>query len=194
MHSGDDLELRVDAIMTRYAVQNGLVVWTNAVTKKFARQLDKLIETRGLPRPLATHERGEPGEMTAVEVEPLVLTVLEGIECADEWRTAVRQLVKACFHPEFRTCRESYREVDSHGSCRRQDMNRAKSRVSGSHCIDCPYWTALTPTQHADCLAAGWAGDRREFEAHRNLFLPEDFRAFRLLVRERARRAWSPSK
>jgi hypothetical protein len=152
-----------------------------------------VIAARGLPRPLRANERGEPGEMSAVEVDPLVGTVLAGIDCADEWRTVTRQLIKACFHPEFKTCRESYREIDSHGSCRRQDLNRVRSRVSGSHCVDCPYWTSLTPTQHADCLAAGWAGDRREFESHRDTFLPEDFRAFRLLVRERAKKAWPES-
>lgn len=194
MHTRDTFEQQVGAILSRYARQNGLPTFSDGATAKFARQLDSVIETRGLPRPLATGERGEPGEMAAAEVEPLVSTVLAGIDCPDEWRTVTRQLVKACFHPEFKSCRESYREIDSQGSCRRQDVDRARSRVSGSHCVDCPYWTALTPTQHADCLGAGWVGDRREFEAHRDLFLPEDFRAFRLLMRERAKQAWSASK
>jgi hypothetical protein len=100
----------------------------------------------------------------------------------------VRQLVKACFQPEFRRCRESYREVGADGTCRRQQLGKALGRVSGAHCVDCPYWLDLEPEPHAKFLAKQWRAGAEEFAAHREVFLPEDFRALRRCVRAMAGR------
>ena len=99
-----------------------------------------------------------------------------------------RQLVKACFYPEFKTCRDSFREVSPDGTCRRQELARARVRVSGSHCVDCPHWVALTPDQHVRFLTRAWQpGRAAEFTAHRDVFLPEDFRALRRFLHGLAR-------
>jgi hypothetical protein len=100
----------------------------------------------------------------------------------------VRQLVKACFYAEFKICRDSFREVSPDGSCRRQQLARVRSRVSGSHCVDCPYWVALSSEQHVKFLTREWQpAGREELAAHLPVFLPEDFRAFRRTVRAMAR-------
>ncbi len=177
----------VAAILSRYSRQNNVTPPAETDATHIGERLWTLIESRGLPRPLRTDEMGSPGEMSAAEVEPLVAAILEGIHEASILTVPVRQLVKTCFHPEFKKCRDSYREAEADGTCRRQQLERALVRVSGSHCVDCPYWTALTPDQHRECLRDGWRGDAGLFEQHENVFLPEDFRVLRKLVREHAR-------
>lgn len=178
---------QVGAIVARFFKQNGGNAPDTAVTAGFATRLWQLIGERGLPPPLSPGEQGEAGEMEAEVVAPLVERVLVGLPEDGLWGTVARQLVKACFQPEFKKCRDSYREVEADGTCRRQQLRKARQRVSGSHCVDCPYWQGLTPEQHGKLLAKAWVGNVAEFTAHRDVFLPEDFRALRVWVRERAR-------
>jgi hypothetical protein len=143
-----------------------------------ANRLGAIVQHRGLPRPLRVEELGEPDQMSETECAPLVEQIL-GSEADPLLAEAVRQLVKACFYPEFKTCRDSFREMGADGSCRRQELDRVRRRMSGSHCVDCPYWVALTPTQHEQFLRKHWRAAPAEFDAHRNAFLPEDFRCLR---------------
>lgn len=176
-------QARVGAVLERFHRQNAAAVSPAAVAV-LATGLRRLIEERGLPPRLAANDPGEPRDWPKEEVAPLVARVL-GAEHAGDPRlaTAARQLVKACFQPEFRVCRDSYREREADGSCRRQQLDRGRGRVSGSHCVDCPYWTSLTPEQHARLLRKAWAGDPAECDAQRDIFLPEDFRALRVFLR-----------
>jgi len=177
----------VEAVLTRFFAQNARPAPPDAERAAFAARLRGLVEARGLPRPLTAAERGAPGEMSDEECAPLVARVLGG---ADEPLLAVaaRQLVKACFYPEFKTCRDSFREVSPDGSCRRQELERVRGRVSGAHCVDCPHWVALTPAQHEKYLAREWRAGAADFAAHRAVFLPEDFRALRQWLHAWARR------
>ncbi len=183
MNDGAEIFNRlVLAVLARFFVQTGRAAPAAAVLAEFARRLWTLIGERGLPPPLAPQEQGVPGEMSAEEVAPLIARLVEGFaaEEAAVLATPARQLVKACFHPPFKVCRDSFREVTADGVCRRQQLAKVRERVSGSHCVDCPYWTALTPAQHEAFLARCWqAGDAAELAAHREIFLPEDFRALR---------------
>jgi hypothetical protein len=54
--------------------------------------------------------------------------------------------------------------------------------------VDCPYWQSLTPGAHEQFLATHWLAGEADFAAHRGIYLPEDFRAFRRAVRARAAR------
>lgn len=173
----------VVAILSRYSRQNGIQPVVASDAERIGRQLWTLIETRGLPRGLAVEEMGEPGEMSADEVAPLIAAMLNGVVVSEGLSIAARQMVKACFHPEFRKCRDSYRELTGEGVCRRQQIERAVGRVSGSHCVDCPYWTALTEDQHRTLLRENWRGDPSLFDQCGDVFLPEDFRALRELLR-----------
>ena len=178
IEGSSEFQRRVRAVLVRFCAQNAQPQPSEAVLARFAAQLAQLVADRGLPRPLRDDECGTPGGMSDEECAPLVARVVEGIDdrfLAD----AARQLVKACFYPEFRICRDSFREVARDGTCRRQQAERSRSRISGAHCVDCPHWTALGPDEHVAYLEQEWRGDAAVFRAHRDLFLPEDFRAIR---------------
>ena len=164
--SGDQFGELVRRILNRYCRQNGLAEPLKGETEQIGTRLWEIVCSRGLPRPLALGEEGRPGELNAAEVTPLVEAVLEGSDRRAALIDPIRQLVKTCFHREFAVCRDSYREVSADGSCRRQTLKKALGRVSGSHCVDCPYWTALSPAEHAGMLSASWVGDAADFTAH----------------------------
>ena len=192
---GVECGLLVGAVLRRWLEQNGLPPLSPAQISGFAGRLWSLIAERGLPRPLSPDECGAPGGMPATECAPLVVR-LAGDLPGPHVPEAARQLVKACFHPEFRTCRDSFRETASDGACRRQQLVRVRGRLSGSHCVDCPHWVGFSAEEHQCFLAAEWrtcstgAGraDAAEFLAHRDVFLPEDFRALRRWLHAWARR------
>lgn len=174
------------AIVTRLAEQTGRPAPDAAIAREFSGRLHAMIKERGLPRPLQAGECGMPGSMSETECAPLVERVLGGVT-EPVLAEAARQLIKACFYPEFTVCRDSFREVARDGSCRRQELSRVLTRVSGTHCVDCPHWVALTPERHAEFLAGHWVGDEGEFDAHRAVFLPEDFRILRRWLHAAAR-------
>ncbi|MEO6569728.1 MAG: hypothetical protein ABIO94_13260, partial [Opitutaceae bacterium] len=94
----------------------------------------------------------------------------------------------ACFHEEFKVCRDSFREPSPDGICRRQQLARVRQRISGTHCIDCPYWTSLPAEKHLRFLDTQWqAAGRDELTAHLGIFLPEDFRRLRQWIYAAAR-------
>lgn len=195
-----EFERTVAEIAARYFAQNGRPAPAPEVRQAFAVRLAALVAERGLPPPLAPGACGTPGGMAESECAVLVARVMgngadtsrpagaagdaKGNEGEAGAETALlaelaRQLVKACFYPEFTVCRDSYREAGRDGACRRQELGRVRMRASGTHCVDCPYWTALAPEEHAAMLAGAWHGPAAEFAAARAIFLPEDFRALR---------------
>lgn len=178
----------IGVILRRFLKQNAQPPPADASVAVFAAKLWDLIEARGLPPPLAEGELGEPGGMAEGEIAPLVARVLDG-DADPLFAEAARQLVKACFYPEFTLCRDSFRQLAPDGACRRQQLARVRGRVSGTHCVDCPYWTALEPGAHAKFLAAEWRAGAEDFTAGREIFLPEDFRALRLWLHARRRAA-----
>jgi hypothetical protein len=186
MQNADEFERRVTVVVERFFTQKSGSSPSVADTARFAAQLRQLVAERGLPRPLAPGEVGAPGGMAEEECAPLVARVAARL--ADPgWADAARQLVKACFYPEFTVCRDSFREVARDGSCRRQELERVRGRISGAHCVDCPHWVALEPAAHADYLACEWRGDPAELARQRGVFLPEDFRALRQWLHAAAR-------
>lgn len=174
-----EFERVVRAIVRRFLAQNGRAAPGEAQLARFSGHLRTLVEERGLPRPLAAGETGAPGGMSEEESAPLVARVMAEVGDEPLLGDAAKQLVKACFYPEFKVCRDSFREVGRDGTCKRQQLDRVRGRTSGAHCVDCPHWVACEPGEHAELLASNWKGDVAEFAAHRDVFLPEDFRALR---------------
>lgn len=184
----DEFPEIVGAVLRRFCAQNAQPEPSAAQIAAFAARLRAVIDERGLPRPLAPGEIGAPGGMAEAECAPLV-TRVAGAAAPALLAEAARQLVKACFYPEFTVCRDSYRETGSDGACRRQELARARGRISGSHCVDCPHFVALEPRAHATLLEAAWHNEPTALQAHRGIFLPEDFRALRRWLHAAARRS-----
>jgi hypothetical protein len=182
-----DFSDRVTAVLQRFFEQNGRPAPTGAECAALGHRLWALVEERGLPRPLAAGECGTPGGMSEEECAPLVARVVEE-KAGEFWANVAKQLVKACFYPEFTVCRDSYREPTKEGGCRRQELERVRGRLSGAHCIDCPHWVALAPAEHRELLAREWrVGGPAALAENRGIFLPEDFRALRWWLHARAR-------
>lgn len=182
-----EFEQQVTGIVIRYFGQNARAA-PGAQVARVARQLQALVAERGLPRPLGGDERGVPGGMSESECAPLVARVTAGTD-DPLLAEAARQLVKSCFYPEFKDCRDSFRAVAADGSCRRQELERVRGRLSGSHCIDCPHWVALDAEAHRDWLVREWRSDARVLAGNEEVFLPEDFRRWRRWLHAAARRA-----
>jgi hypothetical protein len=173
-----DFERQVAAVLARFVRQQGAGAVDGAALRGCAARLVGTIEARGLPPPLAPGECGSPGGMAETDVAARVAEVLGDVSDATV-ADGVKQLVKACFYPEFTVCRDSYRELTRDGACRRQDPARVRGRISGTHCVDCPYWVALEPEAHAARLAAEWVAGPEALARDREMFLPEDFRGLR---------------
>ncbi|QYM79309.1 hypothetical protein K0B96_01435 [Horticoccus luteus] len=165
----------VAAVLHRFYEQNDRPAPAPAELLAIAARLWQLIEER---HPLHPSD----GELSAADAQACTARVLA--HSTDELLAiAARQLVKTCLQPSPAACRNSFRETGADGHCRRQDAARARLRVSGSHCVDCPYWQELDAEDHAVFLAQHWqSGDASEFTSHRELFLPEDYRALRRAV------------
>lgn len=175
----------VGTCLGRFLAQNGRPPLPAALAADYAARLWRVVNEAGWPHPLAESESGEPREMPADRAAALAGKIFHGLgnpERHADLDPPTRQLLKACLQPEFRQCRDSYREVVD-GVCRRQNLDRARGRISGTHCVDCPYWVALRPDRHAALLARTWVSGRPEdFVAGREVYLPEDFRALRIFL------------
>src|SRR5690606_20875621 len=94
--------------------------------------------------------------------------------------SGLRQLLKACLYGEFTQCRESYCQTSADGRCRRQQWDTARGRISGSPCVDCPFYVQMSQAEHAALLQSRWAiASIVPYAEAPEVFLPEDFRAFR---------------
>ena len=177
----------VGAVLGRFFAQNAQTPPSTAEVAACVARLRALIAERGWPRPLAPGEVGAPGGLPEAEGAAMAARVA-GEGAAPLLLEAAQQLVKACFYPEFTVCRDSFRTVGADGACRRQQGERVRGRISGSHCVDCPHWVALAPAAHAEFFAREWRGDPTVLAANTALFLPQDFGAFRRWRHAAARR------
>lgn len=180
----------VGQILERFCRQNDREPPAFGELQGLADRLWEIVAERGLPPPLRVEELGTPTELSNEACAPLLARVMEKVREEDRifFANPVRQLVKACFHGEFKICRDSFREVSPDGACRRQQLARARQRISGTHCIDCPYWVTLTSEQHARFLEKQWQPTGvTELVLHRSIFLPEDFRELRRYLHTAAR-------
>jgi hypothetical protein len=169
----------------RFLAQNGQAPLADDFLTEYAVRLWRVVREAGLPPPLAPDASGEPGELPAERTAELAAGIFAGLPLPErhlDLDVPTRQLLKACLQPEFRQCRESYHEVVD-GACRRQQLKRVRARISGAHCVDCPYWVSLQSEQHRALLARSWvSGDVGELNRHEAIYLPEDFRALRIFV------------
>ncbi len=185
---------QVEQLLGRYLRQNGLPPLKPEAARALGTSLWAELLLRGVPGPPGPGDLEPPEELGAADVAPAIARLLREAPGRADLEVPARQLVKGCLQPEFARCRQSYREPGSDGVCRRQDLARARSRLSGSHCVDCPYWTSLGPGEHAQLLSRAFGARATEFEGARSVFLPEDYRALRRRVREAARTGELPAR
>lgn len=185
MNETEEFSRLVTVVLARFFAQNGRAVRGDGA--EIGARLWAVVKEQGLPRALRAGECGAPGGMSEEACAPLVARVLAG-ETDELLASAVKQLVKTCLYPEFTVCRDSYREPTKEGGCKRQEPERVRGRVSGTHCVDCPHWVALTAERHGEFLARAWrVGGAEALAENRGIFLPEDFRALRQWLHARAR-------
>ncbi len=98
------------------------------------------------------------------------------------------QFMRSLCHPEVRNCTLSFRKADSLGKCERQNLGVCKSRLSGSHCEECPLFLTLTPDNHLKTLLRAWIDpDTETLGRFQGVFLPEDYRDLRCFLHLHAR-------
>lgn len=173
------------AVVARMFARHGKALPAMVAGGEFgARLWQAVVEGGGLPSAHAGPglSRGSPEEAWS----PLVARVVGG-ESDALFAAVTKQLLKACLYPPPAACCDSYREAGADGLCRRQELSRVRSRISGAHCVDCPHWVGLSREPHIALLQAEWRGAVRNFFDHQSDFLPEDFRDLRLWLEARLR-------
>ena len=175
------LAAAIGPLLARFLRQNGADPVPAAELALLASRLAEELLAYGLPGPLPPGELGRPGGLAETDGAGIVGRAA-GAEIPPLLAEALRQVTKACLHPSFRTCRNSYRETASDGTCRRQQRARVLLRVSGSPCVDCPYWTTLPASEHEGLLRGAWSAGPGAYDPGDEVFLPADFRALRCLL------------
>lgn len=190
-HTGESARLRFQflagACLARYVQANAGVVVAESCLMPCCEVVWDIVEAHGWPEPLPAgiERRATDTELTdlATWVDRATRPAVEagvGGQVLSCLKAAVGQLFKTCLYQEITVCRESYRMQTADGRCKRQIQANARARLSGSHCVDCPWTVRLTAEQHATLLRKNWApGNAVTFDSDPMCFLPEDFRSLR---------------
>ncbi|MCH8475108.1 MAG: hypothetical protein LAT55_07765 [Opitutales bacterium] len=169
-------------IAQRFLRQTGFFPNYTANLDTLLRNLWQILHTTSLPKPLAPAEVGEARDPDEERISFLLneLSEKSGKELSDALQILFYQVLVTLTQPEFKTCRLSYSEKDGEGCAVRQQKSFCEDRISGVHCEDCPYFTALSGDKHIKFLSKQWENPKELLEDHRELFLPEDFRFLRV--------------
>lgn len=148
----------------------------------------------GHPSALKVSEMGKPGdphaETWATHTQALIDRWKLDRNQADLVTPVIEQLLLTILLPEFKACRQSYLEKEPLGDCiPRQEAEYCRERISGSHCEDCPYFTALSAEKHRKLLERSWESETSDFSKQVDVFLPDDFRFLRVFLHLHRRRA-----
>lgn len=141
------------------------------------------VHAQGLPSPLGPKDNPPAPDVDYSFYSTLVEQVLGQLpqhRTADHLRVVLGQLFATLLAREFKSCRLSFQETEADGECLRQNQEMCQDRISGSHCEDCPYFTALSSKQHSKLLRNSWVDGLGPDASAMRIFLPEDFRALRI--------------
>lgn len=181
MPLNSSLEPILVALLTRFLRQRNATIDPVQIAGVAARCASLLAE-HGVPAAVTSEAESEASRLSEVEVKSRA-AIAAGPDANERLQEATKQLVKALFYPELAQCRLSFEAQTADGRCKRQERERARERLSGTHCVDCPHW-AMEAEEHAAFLAAKWREGAEAFAANRAVFLPEDFRALRAWLRD----------
>ncbi len=171
-------------LVRRVMGQMGRSVPNDAFLEAFLTRIWELAAVVGFPEALPSREVGTPGLVDDERMERLNASLWQELPWHAEREalsTLAYQLFLTLLMPEFRACRQSYLETGVEG-CPRQDAAFCADRLSGSHCEDCPYFTAMSSEKHRKLLGKQWLAGADALEADWGRFLPEDFRLLRVFL------------
>lgn len=171
-----DFASLVEAVLTRALAQMGRSVLSESELKSIAREVLAIGREGGWAFRFSSSNNELPLEMVRAWQNRLSVLALGR---SDELGNVYKQLLKGCFQASPERCRDSYRETDSAGRCRRQERDYDLNRISGAHCVDCPYWCEKEAEMHLEWLGNQWLRGASELKVGRDIYLPEDFRALR---------------
>lgn len=182
---------QVKKILQRYFRQTDKPAPPDPALVHFGNIIWKLVEEKGLPPALEGSDQGVEAEMSPEDIRSRLDSIWSSFRFVDyksDLEVPARHLVKGIWQPEFKKCRMSYKEANDSDKCERQDLSGARARISGSHCVDCPYWVSVTAEKNEKLLTKEWAPDSvAELTSHLTEFLPEDYRQLRQLLYMHAR-------
>src|SRR4051812_12746998 len=121
--AAENFQVLVLAVLRGYFAQNGEPAPADAELGKFGARLWSRVEDHAVPPPSAAPGCVQPVGPPEAEIARMAAAVVGEMK-SPVLAEAARQLVKACFYPEFSVCRDSFREASPDGSCRRQDLSR----------------------------------------------------------------------
>ncbi|MCC5840787.1 MAG: hypothetical protein JJT96_11730 [Opitutales bacterium] len=176
------------AVAERYFIQNGRRVdWLRLPEEKILSDIWEYSIKKGTPSPLSQSDMGKAGDPHSPVWSERTEELLQGWKLspplADFMTPLVHQLLLALLLPEFKACRQSYLEEEPLEGCiPRQEIDHCRERISGSHCEDCPYFTALSSDKHRKLLERSWKKGPAAFAKEADVFLPDDFRYLRVFI------------
>ncbi|GAB5561965.1 MAG: hypothetical protein SynsKO_36120 [Synoicihabitans sp.] len=182
---------QIKKICQRYFRQTNNESPPDAALVHFATILWRLIEKNGLPPALEPSDQGQDAALSEADLSSKLDELWSAFRFVDH-RAALeapaRHLIKGIWQPEFKKCRLSYKEESSAGKCDRQNLTKSLGRISGAHCVDCPYWVSISAEKNEKLLKKEWDQNSVvELSANMDVFLPEDYRSLRQLLYMHAR-------
>jgi hypothetical protein len=177
--------------LQRYFRQQDRPVPPESALVPFAQVLWKLVEKHGLPKPLEPSDQGQHENMSDESLRARLDEIWSRYRLTDyrkDLEAPARHFVKGIWQPEFKKCRLSYKKTSPSGDCSRQSLDHARGRISGTHCVDCPYWVSVTAVKNERLLTKEWAPESvHELTSNLDVFLPDDYRNLKQLLYMHAR-------
>ena len=173
-------------IIERFFLQTGRPPINPKVLDAYLHVLWQVCIGWGMPKALPEGEKGSPKDLGPDEIAELMTRILDELDYPEvrfDLAVLSKQFLKSVLQPEFVRCRLSYAKPNETGICERQDLRHCSSRISGSHCVDCPLFILTNPVKHPKILASQWNKSRKaELEENLTVFLPEDFRQMKYFL------------
>lgn len=173
-------------IIERFFSQTGRPPIGAKVLNAYLHVLWQVCTGWGMPKALPDGEEGAPKDLGPDEIAELMTRILDELnypEVRFDLAVLSKQFLRAVLQPEFVRCRLSYAKPDETGVCNRQDLRHCSSRISGSHCVDCPLFILTHPNKHPRILGAQWnKAKKAELEENLGVFLPSDFRQLKYFL------------
>ncbi len=182
---------QVKKCINRFFNQQDRTPPPDAALTHFGQMLWRMIDRHGLPEALKPSDQGQEQALSEDELSARLEELWASYRFTDyrkDLEIPARHFIKGIWQPEFKKCRLSYKETNPDGQCSRQKLSHALQRISGTHCVDCPYWVSVSAEKNERLLTKEWRAEAvAELTSNIGVFLPEDYRNLRQLLYMHAR-------